>query len=1031
MSITQIAIKRPILFIVFFTVLAGFGIISYQNLKYELLPELVTPYVSVVTTYPGASPSEVEESVTKKIEESVASVSKVKKISAQSSENLSVVTIEFTADANADQAAQETQRAVSKVLPEFPTSVKAPSIEKFNVNDMPVLRIGVTSNLPETELYKLVKNDIRTQLNQIKNIGKITMIGGSSREVNISINPDKLAHYKISINEISEALRKYNSNVSLGNIKDKDISLGIRLNLKTDEIHSLENIPIKSINNSGVIYLKDLAIIKDAVKEPTIFARVNRENSIGLFIAKQTGSNAVELSEGVKQSLKDLEKAHKNIGLKFTITQDGSEFTVNAANAVYKDFIIALFLVALVMLVFLHSLRNAVIVMLAIPVSLFSAFIMMNIMDYTLNLMTLLAMSLVIGILVDDSIVVLENIYRHLEMGKDKNKASLDGRNEIGFAALSITLVDVVVFLPLVFLPGLVGSLVKQFALVIVVSTLTSLVVSFTLTPMISSRFAKLAHPDPSTLFGKFSNFLEHNISRLNDWYIVKLKWCLQHKAITISGTIMLLFASFGLLGGGFIGSEFTPAADQGELSLLVNMQPGTKLSDTDETIKTIEEKLKSIPEIKRVFTTVGYQASGSGELTDSNIGALNIALVPTTERVKTVKEIGREIRNIAMSVPGVKARVAPLGLWGAEDSPLILVLKSENRDSLMIGSQRLLEHVRSIEGTTNVRLSAELGKAEFELVVDKVKAASLGINTDNLAFALRSAINGYEELKLKTSNGEIDMRIQFESNDRNSTDKLNKYSITNEEGNVIYLSQFVTPRLVSSANTLERRNKQSSLSVVAQVSGRAVGDIGEEIKSNIQKAKLPSNVQLSYEGDLEMQDDSFGKLGLALLASFILIYLIMVALYNNWSYPFVVLFSIPVAIIGALLALALTAKTLNVFSIFGLIMMMGLVAKNAILLVDRTNEARSEGMELGEAILNAGKTRLRPILMTTLAMVIGMLPIALATGPGSELNSGMAWVLIGGLSSSMFLTLVFVPVVYELIAKALLKANKINLKKN
>lgn len=1025
MSITGIAIKRPILFIVFFLVLAGFGFLSYKNLKYELLPELVTPYVSVITVYPGASPKEVEDAVTKKIEESVASVSKIKKITSQSSENLSVVTIEFTPDADADQAAQETQRAVSKVLAEFPQSVKSPSIEKLNVNDLPVLRLGITSNLPETELFHLVKNDIKTRLNQVKNIGRVNIIGGASREINIAVSPDKLAHYQVSINEITETLRKYNSDVPLGNIKDQDLDLGLRLNLKASEIEALQNIPIRHIPNAGTIFLKDIASITDKAKEPTVVARVNRENSIGLFITKQTGSNAVELSEGVKKALIELESTYKTTGLKFTITQDSSEFTVAAAKAVYKDFAIAVFLVALVMLVFLHSLRNAFIVMLAIPTSLCSAFILMYFMGYTLNLMTLLAMSLVIGILVDDSIVVLENIYRHLEMGKDKRRASLEGRNEIGFAALSITLVDVVVFLPLAFVPGLVGSLVKQFALVIVVSTLTSLLVSFTLTPMISSRFAKLEHPNPNTFFGKISHFLENQIKKLTDWYVVKLDWCLRHKAITILATVSLLIASFGLVGGGFVGSEFAPATDKGELSLLVNMQPGTKLIDTDKAIKEIEEKIKDFPEVERVFTTVGYQANSSGEFFDPNVAAINVALVPATERSKSLKELGREIRNLAMEVPGVKARVSPIGLLGADDAPLLLLLKSENRDSLLLASQKLLEYIRSVEGTTNARLSAELGKAEFELVVDKDKAANLGINTENLGFALRNAINGFEDLKLKTPTGEVDMRIQFAANSRDATDKLQHFTILNDNGQLVYLNQFAATRLVSSANTLERRNKQSSISVIAQVSGRAVGEIGEEIRANISSVGIPQNVTLSYEGDLELQDESFGKLGLALLTSFLLIYLIMVALYNNWSYPFVVLFSIPVALVGALLALALTAKSLNVFSIFGLIIMMGLVAKNAILLVDRTNEARAEGMSLTDAILNAGQTRLRPILMTTLAMVIGMLPIALAKGAGAELNSGMAWVLIGGLSSSMFLTLVFVPVIYYLVAKALERLGK------
>jgi hydrophobe/amphiphile efflux-1 (HAE1) family protein len=1013
MSVTALAIKRPILFIIFFLVLGGAGIFAYKQLNYELLPDLAAPFVTVATLYPGASPAEVENSVTKKIEEAVAGVSKLKKATASSSENLSVVSIEFLPDANADQAAQDVQRAISKIQAELPAGAKAPSIEKFNVNDLPVLRLGVTAQMEEPALYALIKNQIKPQLAQIKQTGRVSILGGAEKELRLYLNESSLRSYGVSSLEVVEAIKKSNNDVPVGTIKDTDASLGIRITGKFTGGEELENLPVRTLADGSTIRVKDIARVVWGAREPEVINRVNGQSSIGLFISKQAGANAVLLSQRVRAALAAIEAQYKSVGLRFTVAQDSSEFTLQAANAVYKDFFIAVSLVALVMLVFLHSLRNAAIVLVAIPTSLFSAFILMYLLDYSLNLMTLLAMSLVIGILVDDSIVVLENIYKHLERGKDRVVAALDGRNEIGFAALSITLVDVVVFLPLAFVPGLVGSLVKQFALVIVVSTLSSLIVSFTLTPMIASRFAKLEKLNPKHFFGRIGLFFERGISGFTTQYLVALQWSLRHKAATLGITLLLLFGSFMLVGAGFVGTEFAPATDKGELSLLISLQPGSRLDSTDATFRQIEAKLATLPVIKQTFTTIGYMNDGFTDSYLSHVGAINIALVPAGAREGSLADIGRQVRNLAMEVPGVKARVSAVGLFGANDAPIQLLVYGTRRDSVLNTAERIIERIRGITGLSNPRLSTELGKPEMDIVIDREKAAVLGVDPAQAGMALRTAINGDDELKIRGAAEETGLRILLREGDRNQTGQLSNISVLNRNGQPVYLRQFATIGLKKGPTSLERVNKQASVLILAQATGRPSGDIGEAIRTKMADMTMPDGVALSYEGDLALQDDSFGKLGLALACSFLLIYSIMVALYNNWVYPFVVLFSIPVALVGALLALALTAKSLSIFSIFGLIMMMGLVAKNAILLVDRANDARLEGKPLWDALIDAGATRLRPILMTTLAMVIGMLPLALAKGAGAELNSGLAWVLIGGLSSSMFLTLLVVPVIY------------------
>ncbi|AMR33094.1 hypothetical protein A0256_17570 [Mucilaginibacter sp. PAMC 26640] len=1028
MSITGLAIKRPILFIVFFLILGGLSIISYQNLKYELLPNLATPTISVITAYPGASPEDVENSITKKIEDAVSGVSKSKKVNSLSANNLSVVSIEFLADANPDQAMQEVQRSVNSTLADFPEGIKAPVLEKFNVNDLPVLKLAVTASVSSSELYELVNNRLRPRLAQIKGVGKVKILGGTPKEIKVLIKQDKLISNGLSITDVFETIRKANTDYPVGIIKDKDAQFGVKLSGKLTDTSQVSNLRIKTFPDGSNLSIKDVATVQISQKDEEISSRLNGQTSIALFINKTNGANAAEVTKVVREELQQLEQEYAAQKIKFNVAQDSSEFTLKAAHQVYDDLAIAILLVALVMLVFLHSIRNSLIIMVSIPASLFSAFIMMYALDYSLNLMTLLAMSLVIGVLVDDSIVVLENIYHHLEKGKDKRDAALDGRNEIGFAALSITLVNVVVFLPMALVPGLVGSLIKEFSLVIVISTLSSLFVSFTLTPMIASRFARLEHLSSKTIFGKAGHWFESVMHSLTEGYGQLLRWSLSHKVVIGIIAFTIFGSSLLLLTSDTVGTEFLPAADKGELSLFVDLQPGTKLAETDSTIRIIENKLKSVPEITKVFSNTGYQNDGFNEKYSSNLATINISLIPETERKKSLSQLSRELKALSIQVAGVKSRVSPIGLFGANEAPVQLLITGTNRDSVNAAAAVVLGHIRSVSGLVSPRLSSELGTPEIKLLADRDKMAKLGLNTEVVGNALRLAIYGNDQLKFRNQDKETDTRIQLDVHDRKQTDQLMKLTFINADNQLVYFNQFAKMVQQSGPSGLERRNKQPSVTLLAQVSGRPVGDVGEDIKKKIEKIGLSKSVQVIYEGDLEQQGDAFNDLGLALLVSFALIYLIMVTLYNNWLFPFVILFSIPLAISGALMALALTAKSMNVFSIFGLIMMMGLVVKNGILLVDKTNDVLNgavDGRSVSHALIEAGKARLRPILMTTLAMVIGMLPLAVAKGGSSAFSSGLAWVLIGGLSSSMFLTLVVVPVVYSTMFK--LKASLSN----
>lgn len=1030
MSITGLAIKRPILFIVFFIIIGGIGLFSYRQLSYELLPTLATPTITVITQYPGASPIDVENSVTKPIEDAVAGVSKSKKISSTSQNNVSIVSIEFTADADPDVAIQNVQRSINNALSKLPKGAKAPTLEKFNVNDLPVLKLAVMANLSQTNLYHLINEDIKNQLAQIKGVGKVEILGGTERQINIEINQNQLISKGFSIQQVIEAIENNNQDIPIGEIKETDQTLSIRLNGKINAIQSMQNIPIKTYEDGSSIFLKDIATIQDGAKDATILNSLNGKDAIALYISKQSDANAAKVSSQVKLCLQALEKQYAADQLKFNIVNDSSEFTLQSAHQVYDDLGIAIVLVAIVMLIFLHSLRNALIIMVSIPTSLFITAIMMYASGFTLNLMTLLAISLVIGVLVDDSIVVLENIYHHLEMGEDKKTAALEGRNEIGFSALSITLVDVVVFLPMAFVPGLVGSLIKEFSLVIVSSTLSSLLVSFTLTPMIASRLAKLEKSSAHSLSGKCTQFIEKQIERITLGYKTILSWSLRNKIIVIFVAIGILVGSLFLVINDIVGTEFLPQADKGEVSVFVKLNPGSTLLETQSAVQSIENQFNKNKDVTKIFATVGYQNDGFSEKTNSNIATINVSLLPVEKRTSSLTEISRHLRDLAMQTPGVSARVSPIGLFGANASPIQLLITGNNRDSILYYSKMILQHVTTIPGMMNARLSYESGQPEWSVQLDPQKLSHYGLSPQTVGMLWHESIYGNDDEKINDQNTEIKSNIQLDKNSRSQSNTLAHLAIPIAPNQTIYLDQLGKVQLQLSAASLERRNKKPAIYLLSDVSSRPVGNVGEDLKTVIDKLNLPSSIVVKYEGDLEQQGDSFADLGLALGTSLLLIYLIMVVLYNNWSYPFIILLCIPLAISGALLALAMTAKSINIFSIFGMIMMMGLVAKNGILLVDRTNH-NLIGKEINKAnikaaLLEAGGARLRPILMTTLAMVIGMLPLATASTASSAFSSGLAWVLIGGLSSSMLLTLVIVPIAYYSIALLVKKSNRI-----
>lgn len=1018
MSITELAIKRPSLIVVIFAVLTFLGVISYFSLNYELLPKYSQPVLVIVTPYPGASPSEVENSVTKRVEDAISSLEDIDNIQSTSAEGNSVVVIIFRSTADMEKALDDATRKVANIEYLLPKDVRKPIISNFSMDDIPIMRLGITSTIPSTELYELVKNKIKPMISTINGISQVDIVGGEEREIRINIDNEKLKAHRISILQVTQAIHSANMEFPTGKIKDRSQEVIIRLSGKFLALEDLKNLVISTGADGSPVRLEDIAEVHDTKKETSSINRFNGQTSVGLLIFKQPDGNEVEVSKKVREAMTHIEDIYKSQQIKFAIANDTSEFTLTSANAVMKDLLLAICLVALVMLVFLHSLRNSFIVMIAIPASLISTFTAMYMLDFSLNIISMIAMSLVIGILVDDSIVVLENIYRHMEMGKERRKASLDGRNEINYTALSITLVDVVVFLPIALISSMISGLLRQFALVVVISTLLSLFVSFTVTPLLASRMAKHTHFRKGSLMERIISAFERGLASFTDGYIKVIAWSLHHKTIVLVGTTILFFASLSLVIGGFIGSEFISMGDRGEIIIQMELPKNASIEQTNKLTLEAEKFLQAQPEVVSVFTTVGgttsfFEAGGNAYKSE-----LHVKMVEKEKRAITSEIFAINMKKELMNLlPGTKVRSTIVSLMGTSDmDPIQVVMSGPNLDTLTVWSERVMTEMKKVPGTYEVKLSVEAGNPEVDIRIDKDKMATLGLSTATVGMTLQNAFSGNTDARYRDGDSEYDINVMMDQLDRNSINDVSGLSFINDKGQSIRLNQFATIRPSSGTTQLQRYNRVPSVTVQCQVIGRPVGSVGEDVMKAVNGMKLPAEIVIIPEGDMKYQAEAFGSMGLAFLASILFVYLIMVALYDSYIYPFVVLFSIPLAIIGALLALGLTMQSLTIFSILGMIMLVGLVGKNAILLVDFTNQSRMEGHSTMDALLLAGRVRMRPILMTTLSMIFGMLPIALASGAGSEWKNGMAWALIGGLTSSLFLTLIVVPVVYYLI---------------
>ena len=1025
MGLTRVALSRPLFILMVILGMVIMGAVSYTRLGVELFPNLNNPVVTVVTAYPGAAPEDVERLVTKPIEDAVAGLNHVDVLTSSSTEGRSTVTIQFTDKANADVAATDVERRVSGIRAALPSEALAPSVLKLDLNQQAILSLTLSGNRPLDQLYTLADDAIKPRLEAADGVGSVSIAGGLQREIQVKADPAKLRAYGVSLDQVQAALARENVSLPGGSLDRDEQQINVRLSGLLRNLDELNGLVItQSVN--GAVYLRDIATVEDTFKHAATLNRLNGANTVTLNITKQASANEVSTADAVYAAVNDL-RERLPAGVALEIISDQSTFTRNSLDSVNRTLIEAVALTGLVLLLFLHTLRSTIIVLFAIPTSLISTFLAMSFLGFSLNIMSTLALVLVIGVLVDDSIVVLENIFRHLELGETPWTAALKGRSEIGLAAIAITLVDVVIFMPVAFLSGTTGGFFRQFALVIVVSVLLSLFISFTLTPMLASRWLKASsievHGGP---WGWFVQRWEGMFEGMKRGYGRVLRWSLRWRYIPPILAVLSLVGSFAMIPAGLIKFEFIPQFDTGVFLVYAELPPGASLAATDNVMKRIEEKIKEIPEVEYYLTTSGTGAGAGIVANNTRFGRTVVVLHEQDERKArgqgTIFDVIARVNREMKDIPGASLiRVQTTGGVGSAQ-PIQVRVTGDDLAVVKDLAARVEDMTRTTPGATGVTNSSTTGNPEVRLIVDRHKLADFGISAQQIGVALRTAVEGTTVTKFRPADGdEIDVRLIAADATRADLTAIGDIPITtmrNGQPVQIKLSQVTTQETVGGPTSLDRRNRQRVAVVGANLVGTTpLNDVTNPLNARIDELRasgaIPQGYTVQLGGQATEQADAFGQLLLALGLSVLLMYMLLVALYESLVYPFVTMFALPVSVVGAFIALAATGNTMNLLVMIGMIVLMGLVGKNGILLVDYTNTLRQRGLSRDEALLEAGPTRLRPIIMTSASLVIGLLPLAAKIGEGSELWSGIGVAIIGGMLSSTLLSLIVVPTMY------------------
>ncbi len=986
------------------------GAVSYTRLGLDQFPNVDFPFAIVSTTLAGASPEEIETSISKPIEEAINSISGIELLKSVSYEGLSQVLIQFVLEKDPDVAAQEVRDAVNRVSKDLPEGTDPPVVQKFDPDALPVVSIAVSGRYPMQQLTEITKNKVKEPLETVAGVGKITIVGGREREIHVVVNPAALKAFNLSIYHVKAALKQQNVEIPGGRVDQDSRELILRTLGRVGSPKDFEKVIVANANGVPV-RIRDVARVLDTEQEARSMARLDGRTTISLIVQKQSGTNTVQVIQTVKERLGDL-KAALPPGVTAEVINDQSSFIIDSVRTVEEHIVLGALLAGLAVLLFMGDWRSTFIAAMSIPTSIIATFILIQAAGFTLNMMTLLALALAVGIVIDDSIVVLENIHRYMEHKRIRpEEAASKATAEIGLAVMATTMSLIVIFLPLAYMSGIVGRFLKSYGLTVAFAIAVSLFIAFTLTPMLCAKFLRLSHGPRNALqiwVDRFNDVLRDHYGRLVVWSLGHRMWI-----VGVSAGIVLSSGVFLAI----IGKDFLPSDDTGDFNVEIRAPEGTSLSTTDDILKQIEADIRRLPAVRSLLSSIGEQ-EGAGV----NQGKVYVRLVDYKERRHTQAEIMALTRRALSKYTGLTISVVPAGGFhgGGKEADFEYTLTGPDISKLKDYSDRFIQELKKVPGLVDFDTSLILKKPELQVQIHRDRAQDLGVQVQDIAMALRAMVSGEEDItKYKEGDELYQVRVRVDKESRKDAESIGGLFIPSSKVGLVRLDNVATLTEAEGPSQIDRLNRQRQVTIYANLEGAALGDALSASNRIARELKMPPEYKTETVGKTKEMNRMLAGFVMAFVLSFIFMYMILASQFESFLHPVTIMLSLPLSIPFALFSLWLSGQPLTIFSIMGVFMLFGIVKKNAILQVDYTNTLRAQGMERDHAILEANKTRLRPILMTTVVLVAAMLPVALGKGPGSANRATMAVVIIGGQTLCLLITLLITPVAYSLFDDA------------
>ncbi len=1022
MSIYASAVKKPVTTILIFVITMVMGLYSLTQLPIDLYPEIELPFLSVYTTYAGASAADIETNITRPIEDALNSVSGLKEMTSTSSDNVSVIFMEFEYETNLDEASNDVRSSLAFIESFLPEDAEDPTIFKFNSSMVPIIFYAITAEESYKGLEKILDEKLVNPLNRIDGVGNVGLSGVPGREIYVEVDPRRMEAYNLTIEQVGNVLRAENLNMPAGYLEMGKTDYPIRIQGEFAESDLIANVIVGNFNGNNV-YLRDIATVNDTIRETKLVSKIDGKQGMTLFVQKMSGANSVEICREVDAEITKLQKDLPP-DIRIEKIMDTSEFIQGSINNLTETLMYAALFVVLVVLFFLGRWRATLIIILTIPISLLVAFVYIFLTGSSINIISLSSLSIAIGMVVDDAIVVLENITKHIERGSRPREAAIYATNEVWLAVIVTTLTVVAVFLPLTFVKGLTGVLFAQLGWIVSITIIMSTLAAITLTPTLSALLLRLRPVKENAPFWTWDGSVHKFLEWLDGFYVRTLAWVLHHKKFVILGALVIFIASMMLFK--FIGTEFMPSADESRVSATVELQTGTRVTETEKVADRIDSIVrKQIPEIKLISMSAGRGDKIITSLfgqSGTHVVTFTFALVDVEDRKRSSEEVAEEIRGIISPMPevinfSVLSEGGGMGAMGGGNTVDIEIYGFDISQTNLLAEQ-LAEKVKKIPGATNVDISRDKSKPELQIILDQDKLLRYGLTTAQVSTAIRNRVDGLTATRLRQFGDEYDVIVRYKESARNSITELQNIGVALPTGQVIRLGEIATVKEYWSPPNIERKRKERIVTVSVTPYKRALNLIVADIQKELDALTIPSGVMVEISGAFEDMSESFMDIGLLMVISLILVYLVMASQFESLKMPVIIMLSIPFAFSGVAIALFLTGTNLSLIAAIGAIMLIGIVVKNAIVLVDFINLTRDRGVELYQAVLISGRSRLRPVLMTSLTTILAMLPLAINPGEGSELWQPMGIAVIGGLVFSTIVTMVLVPVGYVLIAR-------------